>query len=369
MHNYKDDNSKKELIRIYPLDKSGKERCWRYNRKTMLKLIKEGKIQYTAKGSLVVKKQNVSAVPVFSIWRGTRYNAGTYGSGILTEIMGEANTFPYPKSLYTVYDMLSMIVGNNPNAIVLDFFAGSATTAHALLELNKEDEGERQFIICSNNENNICRDVTYVRTQRVIEGYSFTGKHKEILFERKITPSVINSFEEIKNKIDSLISENKELYDVIEQKIEDNSLIIYGIKEIKGSKAGLGGNLKYYKTNFVGSEPTHRNKKLLTEKSVEMLCIKENTFDDVLSKKDFFIFKSKEKFTAILFDEMKMEEFKNEIKKLKMPVSVYVFSLEGDDFKEEFENLKNDITLCSIPEAILKVYRRIYGAGQMKLKV
>ena len=100
-----------------------------------------------------------------------------------------------------------------------------------------------------------------------------------------------------------------------------------------------------------------------------MLCVKENTFDEVVNKKDIFIFKSKEKFTAILFDEMKMEEFKNEIKKLKIPVSVYVFSLEGDDFKEEFENLKNDITLCSIPEAILKVYRRIYGAGQMKLKV
>jgi hypothetical protein len=61
-----------------------------------------------------------------------------------------------------------------------------------------------------------------------------------------------------------------------------------------------------------------------------------------------------------------MKEFKKEIKKLRMPVSIYVFSLEGDDFKEEFLDLQNDITLCSIPEAILKVYRRIYGTAKRK---
>ena len=143
--------------------------------------------------------------------------------------------------------------------------------------------------------------------------------------------------------------------------------VIEGYKNTKGEKiAGLGGNLKYYKTNFVGSMPTHRNKKMLTEKSVEMLCIKESTFEEVLNKKDISIFKNKDKFTAILFDEMKMDDFKNEVKKLKKPISVYVFSLEGDDFKEEFENLKNDITLCSIPEAILKVYRRIYETAKPK---
>ncbi len=219
--------------------------------------------------------------------------------------------FNFPKSLYNVYDCIYAVIGSRKNAIVLDYFAGSGTTGHAVLQLNSEDGGNRQFILCTNNENKIAEQITYPRIRSAINGY----------------------------------------------KIENEELI-----------KGLGSNLKYYKTDFVGSEPTHRNKKLLTDKSIEMLCIKENTFDEVMNKKDIFIFKNKEKFTAILFDEMKMEEFKNEVKKLKMPVSVYVFSLEGDDFKEEFENLKNDITLCSIPEAILKVYRRIYGAGQMKLK-
>ncbi|MFA6027185.1 MAG: hypothetical protein WC727_12180, partial [Ignavibacteriaceae bacterium] len=78
------------------------------------------------------------------------------------------------------------------------------------------------------------------------------------------------------------------------------------------------------------------------------------------------IFKSEKKYTAILFDEMKIEEFKREINKLKLPVSIYVFSLEGDDFSQDFEDLKNDIKLCSIPEAILKVYRRIYETAKPK---
>ena len=232
------------------------------------------------------------------------------GTAILKEIFGQ-QVFQYSKPVNTILRLLS-IVKMPIDAKILDFFAGTGTTGHAVLEVNKEDGGSRQFILCTNNENNICTEVCYPRVKKVIQGY----------------------------------------------------------KNSKGDKVdGLGGNLKYYKTNFVGSEPTHRNKKLLTDKSVEMICVRENTFEEVVNKKDIFIFKSKEKFTAILFDEMKMEEFKNEIKKLKMPVSVYVFSLEGDDFKEEFENFKNDINLCAIPEAILKVYRRIYGAGQMKLKV
>jgi hypothetical protein len=97
-----------------------------------------------------------------------------------------------------------------------------------------------------------------------------------------------------------------------------------------------------------------------------MLCIRGNTFDKVLNKKDISIFKNQEKYTAILFDEMKLEEFKRDIKKLKLPISVYVFSLEGDDFREDFDDLTNDITLCSIPEAILKVYRRIYETAKPK---
>ena len=89
----------------------------------------------------------------------------------------EYDLFSYPKPI----ELISHLVNLHPNknAKVLDFFAGSGTTGHAVLELNKEDGGHRQFILCTNNENNICRDVTYERLRRVINGYT-TPKGKEV---------------------------------------------------------------------------------------------------------------------------------------------------------------------------------------------
>ena len=105
--------------------------------------------------------------------------------------------FPFPKSLYLVKDCISA-VEQNKNNIVLDFFAGSGTTGHAVLELNKEDGGNRKFILCTNNEVNgiekelkekglsekeiqeygICRKITYPRLEKVIKGYSNSKREK-----------------------------------------------------------------------------------------------------------------------------------------------------------------------------------------------
>lgn len=311
---YVTDNNKKinpEDRAVYPKT-DGKEMSWRWEKKKVRNEIYNLIIVSDNTEVSIYKKQrpklgDLPSKKPKTIFYKPEYSSGN-GTAQLKEFFGE-KVINNPKPLDLIKDLI--FISSKKSSVILDFFAGSGTTGHAVLELNKTDNGQRQFILCTNNENNICTEVCYPRVKKVIQGY----------------------------------------------------------KSTKGEKNdGLGGNLKFYKTNFVGSEPTHRNKKLLTDKSIEMLCIKENTFEEVLNKKDIFIFKSKERFAAILFDEMKMGEFKAEIKKLKMPVSIYVFSLEGDDFKEEFENLKNEITLCSIPEAILKVYRRIYGAGQMKLK-
>ncbi len=215
--------------------------------------------------------------------------------------------FPYAKPVDVAKYLISSI---HPDPkIILDFFAGSGTALHAVLDLK---DNSKQCILITNDENNICTEVCYPRIKKVIHGY----------------------------------------------------------KDSNGNKVeGLGGNLKYYKTDFVGSEPSHRNKKLLTQKSIDLICIKENTFKKELKAEGYSIFSNQEKYMAILFDEMNISEFKKEISKLKKPVSVYVFSLDGDDYSEEFKNLKNAITLCAIPEAILKVYRRIHSPRQLKLQM
>lgn len=92
------------------------------------------------------------------------------GTNTLSAVMGRNATFSNPKNLSMIKYLLSIYVGKNPT--VLDFFAGSGTTAQAVLELNKEDGGNRKFILCTNNENNICEEVTYERIKRVIHGYA-----------------------------------------------------------------------------------------------------------------------------------------------------------------------------------------------------
>jgi adenine-specific DNA-methyltransferase len=199
---------------------------------------------------------------------------------------------------------LITLVPHNTNAIVLDFFVGSGTTGHAVLELNKEDNGNRRFILCTNNENKICTDVCYPRIKKVIKGY----------------------------------------------------------KNLKGKKVdGLGGNLKYYKTSFVPkSRVSDDTKYNLVQRSTEMICIKEDTFEKVIDKKYIKIFKNTNQYTAILFHLDYFNEFKKELRGLDKQIHIYVFSLTSDTYDEDFKDLKQKYDLCPIPESILEVYKRVF---------
>jgi adenine-specific DNA-methyltransferase len=86
-----------------------------------------------------------------TVWRDTRYDAGAYGTAMLGDLI-PGRKFPFPKSLYAVEDALRFFVNDKPHALVLDFFAGSGTTSHAVMRLNKQDGGRRQCILVTNNE-------------------------------------------------------------------------------------------------------------------------------------------------------------------------------------------------------------------------
>ncbi|HCH74756.1 MAG TPA: site-specific DNA-methyltransferase [Clostridiales bacterium] len=110
---------------------------------------------------------------VDTLWNDLPQN--TAGSGELEIIMGRPNSFDNPKPTDLIKRCLEI---SNKNAICLDFFAGSGTTGHAVMKLNAEDGGKRKFILCTNNENNICRDVTYERIKRVIEKEDYKASLK-----------------------------------------------------------------------------------------------------------------------------------------------------------------------------------------------
>lgn len=101
-----------------------------------------------------------------TVWVDPRYDSNEYGTKIVNSLV-ENNTFDFPKSLWNVYDCLYAVIANDKNAIVLDFFAGSGTTAHAVLELNKEDGGDRKFVLCEQMD--YVETVTRERVKKVIE--------------------------------------------------------------------------------------------------------------------------------------------------------------------------------------------------------
>lgn len=87
-----------------------------------------------------------------TVWHRSQHDAGAYGTDLIGTLVGTTRTFPFPKSLYAVEDTIRVIVGNKPEAIILDFFAGSGTTAHAVMRLNHQDGGRRRSISITNNE-------------------------------------------------------------------------------------------------------------------------------------------------------------------------------------------------------------------------
>ena len=92
------------------------------------------------------------------------------GTKEITALFGK-KIFSYPKPTGLIRYLLDVSSVRNKDAIILDFFAGSGTTGQAVMELNQKDGGHRRFILCTNNENNICEEVTYERIKRVIGGY------------------------------------------------------------------------------------------------------------------------------------------------------------------------------------------------------
>ena len=359
--------SYKNIITVYPIDNKNQKRIWRRGKEDIDLMFRSGELwgkKIKEKLEIFYKfRGGLDGQPPKSIWADSNLSASDYGSKELSEILNKRETFPYPKSKHAVIRCIKS--ATSKNSVILDFFAGSGTTGHAVLEINKEDGGNRQFILCTNNENNICEEVTYPRIKNVIRGYRYKGTEKKTLLEEKINLNLFKKSEEFFKKIEECKLKHKEEYDSFKTEIENKQFKLIGVKKIKDKKEGLGGNLRYFKTDFIDSKgkATDSIKKKLIKNATEMLCIKENTFEKVKITKGYKIFKNNQIFMGIIFENLNetyLSEFKNEIKKVNKSSSVYVFSLFGEGrYESEFSNLKN-IKVIPVPEAIMRVYNRIF---------
>jgi adenine-specific DNA-methyltransferase len=162
----------------WPIRSDGTEGRWQLGRDTFIKVLqggmarvgrsyaitylKEGERKQIANGTIVPVGTDQYGYPVYEVhtesmswprtlWNKRSHNASVYGSTLLRSII-PGRKFPFPKSLYAVEDTLRFFISNKPNAVVLDFFSGSGTTAHAVMRLNKQDGAHRQCISVTNNE-------------------------------------------------------------------------------------------------------------------------------------------------------------------------------------------------------------------------
>ena len=147
MESYPSGKTADGLIRIYPIGNRNDERVWRRSYESCRTLVRLGKLVCKNESTIYQKiDAGESKAALFSNWIDSRYNAGTFGANLLGDIIGRPNSFSYPKSLYTVEDAI-FSTNLDMDACTLDFFAGSGTTGHAIIDLNRKDGGKRKYIL------------------------------------------------------------------------------------------------------------------------------------------------------------------------------------------------------------------------------
>lgn len=219
--------------------------------------------------------------------------------------------FNYAKPLELIRLFINLIL--NKDSTILDFFAGSGTTLHATMKLNSEDGGHRQCILVTNNENNICEDVTYERNKRVINGYT-TPKGEQV--------------EGLKNN-----------------------------------------SLRYYKTELLPREKSPRNMRALMAAATELLCIKEDLYEESkrfgryrTNPKTIRYFEKGYKRMLIIFCEELADQIAEEIKTLDFGgqrLKIYIFSPDRYAFDDNFYEVQDKVQLVALPAAIYDAYRRV----------
>lgn len=159
-------------------------RYWVFNEQEVLKRIADGRIIFGKSGTARPVQRVFAKDRVFSKRKAESWwdNQGMNSDATqeLKDLFGVAKVFTHPKPTRLIENIVK--IACDKQATILDFFAGSGTTGHAVMKLNEEDGGNRKFILCTNNENNICRDVTYERIKRVIgkENYPASLKYYKV---------------------------------------------------------------------------------------------------------------------------------------------------------------------------------------------
>jgi adenine-specific DNA-methyltransferase len=207
--------------------------------------------------------------------------------------------FTFAKPVGLISHLIEITNKNNP--VVLDYFAGSGTTGEAVLTLNRQDGGNRKFILITNNEGQIMDEVCHPRIKKLITGY----KNK---------------------KGDTLPSHNASAY--------------------------------FFKTTLTSAKKTDANSKKICNQIIGTLQLKEECFDVVEAVDlSYYIYKNSAKSLTIILDPDTIDTVINSLIKHELPGVAYIFSLGNDDYAEEFEIFKGRIQTQPVPQSLLNAYQ------------
>lgn len=308
------------FIKVLPKRPTGEDSRWTWSKEKISKeshllqgvIVNEGtpkeKWDIARKNYLLNEDGEERTAKVKSIWAEKEINYQNGGSEV-KEIVGDGK-FSYPKPLFLLRKILSC--STYLDSTILDFFAGSGTTLHAVMQLNADDGGHRKCILVTNNENNICEEVTYERNKRVINGYT-----------------------------------------------KPNGEAVEGLH---------ANNLRYYRTGFVGRERNMKNMRQLMALCTDMLCIKEDLYTELpkfgeqpTHKNVFRYFDDGKKRMMVIYREEAVAQLAELIRQTEFEgrMRIYVFSPGEDPWEGEFEEVQDKVELCALPQAIYNAYRRI----------
>ena len=180
---YPRDKTSEGYIRIYPVSDDGTERVWRRSYVSVMNCIQNNELVCKNGQSIYLVTDNKGKRrPLFSNWTDKKYNAGAHGTNLLKSLFGDGTIFSYPKSIYTVRDCIDACTHASDDALILDYFAGSGTTGHAVINLNREDGGDRKFVLVEMGE--YFDTVLLPRIKKVI----FTPEWRNGKPHRDVTP-------------------------------------------------------------------------------------------------------------------------------------------------------------------------------------
>ena len=370
-----------DCYKVWPIDTKKVERKWRYERGTVESI--KHLLRVVPKDGYFEIELGKDFESYKTVWTDKLYDANEYGTKIVNSMVPE-NDFSYPKSVHNVKDCLLSVIKNNPDAIVLDFFAGSGTTAHAVQLINQQFGGNRQFILCTNNavgekrekeykklygeikpelkrwkkwceKYGIASSITYPRIRSLYFGYTHSGDEKTVLFSKKIGVNQLKN-DKLYKEMDAVKANYKDNYDSVKFVIENGIAKVIGITSKSSGIDGIPANLKYYQCALIPKAAVPRKTLKAIRDFIDcFIMIKENVFEKKYDAEPFKEYRST-RLEKQVFVYTKPYVDTNDLTILSRNISMenVILYVNEDIASDEYLNTLRDVQVKAIPRNILK---------------